>query len=80
MPLASASAPRTGAPPAQTAAAKAMLDRLEVQLAGHTDAERARLSLLAMVASAKEMSDKLAELSQHMQEQAARRAQGRPDA
>jgi hypothetical protein len=64
----------------KAAAAKAMLDRLEAQLAGHTDAERARLSLLAMVASAKQMSDKLAELSRHMQEQAALRSQARPDA
>jgi hypothetical protein len=62
-------------------AAKGMLERLEAQLEGKSDAERARLSLIAMVASAKQMSDRLAELSQRVQEHVARQeADRRPGA
>ena len=62
-------------------AAKEMLERLEAHLEGKSDAERARISLLAMVASAKQMSDRLAELSLRVQEHAARQqADRRPGA
>lgn len=61
-------------------AAKAMLERLEAQLEGKSANERARLSLLAMVASAKQMSERLAELALRMQEHAARQSTpGRTD-
>jgi hypothetical protein len=43
--------------------AREVLARLESQLEGKPDAERARLSLLAMVASARQMAERLAELS-----------------
>jgi len=49
------------------APARAMLQRLEAQLEGKSDADRARLSLLAMVASAKQMSDRLGELSRQLE-------------
>lgn len=52
-------------------AARAMIERLESQLAGKDDGERIRLSMLAMVASAKQMSDRLAELSRRLQSGAA---------
>jgi hypothetical protein len=48
--------------------AKAMLERLERQLAGKSETERARLSLLAMVASARQMSEQMAELARRMRE------------
>ena len=51
-------------------AAKAMLERLEAQLEGKSDAERARLSLLAMVASAKQMTERLDDLSADLRERA----------
>jgi len=50
--------------------AKAMLDRLEQLLAGKSEAERARLSLLAMVASARQMSEQMAELARRLREDA----------
>lgn len=46
--------------------AKAMLERLESMMAGKSDAERARLSLLAMVASARQMSEQMAELAKEL--------------
>ena len=52
------------------AAAKAMLERLEAQLEGKSDAERARLSLLAMVASAKQMTERLDDLAARLRERA----------
>ena len=52
-------------------AAKAMLERLEAQLEGKSDAERARLSLLAMVASAKQMTERLDDLAARLRERAA---------
>jgi hypothetical protein len=51
-------------------AAKAMLERLEAQLEGKSDAERARLSLLAMVASAKQMTERLDDLAARLRERA----------
>ncbi len=59
--------------------AREMLERLEAQLEGKSDAERARLSLLAMVASARQMTERLGELSERVREHAASRAKG-PDA
>jgi hypothetical protein len=56
---------------AHASAAKAMLERLEGQIDGKSDTERARLSLLAMVASAKQMSERLNELSARLRERAA---------
>lgn len=46
--------------------AKAMIDRLESMMVGKSDAERARLSLLAMVASARQMSEQMAELAKSL--------------
>ena len=59
-------------------AAKAMIERLDSQLEGKSDAERARLSLLAMVASAKQMTDRLTELSEQMKDQARRFERRKP--
>jgi len=59
-------------------AAKAMIERLDSQLEGKSDAERARLSLLAMVASAKQMTDRLTELSEQMKDQAKRFERRKP--
>jgi hypothetical protein len=61
-------------------AARAMMERLEAQLEGRSDAERVRISLLAMVASAKQMSDRLEELSRRMQEHVSRQPGRSPDA
>jgi len=47
--------------------AREMLQRLEAQLEGKSDADRARLSLLALVASAKQMSDRVGELSRQLE-------------
>jgi hypothetical protein len=47
-----------------------MLERLEAQLEGKSDAERARLSLLAMVASAKQMTERLDDLAARLRERA----------
>ena len=52
------------------AEAKAMVERLDAQLEGKSPDERARLSLLAMVASARQMTDKLGELAQSLRDQA----------
>jgi hypothetical protein len=43
------------------------VERLEAQLAGKSDEERIRLSMLAMVASAQSMAQRLNELSQNVQ-------------
>ena len=51
--------------------ARAMLERLEAQLEGRSDAERMRISMLAMIASAKTMSEKLQQLSRQLGERAA---------
>jgi len=48
-------------------AGKAIVERLEAQLAGKSDEERIRLSMLAMVASAQSMAQRLNELSQNFQ-------------
>ena len=48
--------------------ARAMLERLEAQLEGRSDAERMRISMLAMIASAKTMSEKLQQLSRQLGE------------
>lgn len=53
------------------AEAKAMVERLEAQLDGKSPDERARLALLAMVASARQMTDKLDDLSQSLRDRAA---------
>jgi hypothetical protein len=50
----------------RAAPARAMLERLEAQLEGKSDAERMRISMLAMVASAKAMSDRLQDLSREV--------------
>ena len=60
----------------RAAPAREMLERLEAQLEGKPDGERARLSLLAMVASARQMSERLGELSERMREHAARLDRG----
>lgn len=49
------------------AAGKAIIDRLEAQLNGKSDAERINLSMLAMVASAKTMAQRLGELASDVQ-------------
>jgi len=59
-------------------AAKSMIERLDSQLEGKSDAERARLSLLAMVASAKQMTDRLTELSEQLKDQAKRFERRKP--
>ena len=59
-------------------AAKAMIERLDNQLEGKSDAERARLSLLAMVASAKQMTDRLTELSEQLKAQTKRFERRKP--
>ncbi|MEI7447206.1 MAG: DUF3135 domain-containing protein [Burkholderiales bacterium] len=59
------------------AAAKAMLERLESQLDGKAPEERARLSMLAMAASAKQMTDRLGELSARLREHADLHARAR---
>ena len=59
-------------------AAKAMIERLDSQLEGKSDAERARLSLLAMVASAKQMTDRLTELSEQLKDHAKRFERRKP--
>jgi hypothetical protein len=53
------------------AEAKAMVERLEAQLDGKSPDERARLALLAMVASARQMTEKLDDLSQSLRDRAA---------
>lgn len=58
-------------------AAKSMIARLEVQLDGKDDAERMRLSMLAMVASTRRMTERLTELARLMEARAAQR-DGRP--
>jgi hypothetical protein len=55
-------------------AARAMIERLEKQLEGRSDGERVSISMLAMVAAAKQMSERLADLSRRMQDQVARKA------
>ncbi|HYF60212.1 MAG TPA: DUF3135 domain-containing protein [Burkholderiaceae bacterium] len=62
---------------AHAEAAKSMIARLDAQLEGKDDAERMRLSMLAMVASARRMTDRLTELARLMEERAALRG-GRP--
>jgi hypothetical protein len=56
--------------------AREMLERLESQLDGKPDAERARLSLLAMVASARQMSERLVELCERVRTHASRHGPG----
>jgi hypothetical protein len=58
--------------------AKAMLERLEAQLEGRSDEERTRLSMLAMVASAKQMTDRLGELAERLRDHAALQARVPP--
>jgi hypothetical protein len=55
-----------------------MIERLDSQLEGKSDAERARLSLLAMVASAKQMTDRLTELSEQLKDHAKRFERRKP--
>ena len=56
--------------------AREMLERLGTQLDGKSGAERARLSLVATVASARQMSERLGELSARVREHAAPRERG----
>lgn len=56
--------------------AREMLERLGAQLEGKPAAERARLSLLATVASARQMSERLGELSARMRDHGPPRAPG----
>lgn len=51
--------------------ARELLERLEGQLEGKSAAERARLSMLAMAESARQMTERLGELSARVQEHAA---------
>jgi hypothetical protein len=62
----------------RAAAGRAMLERLEAQLAGRTDAERARLALLATAASARQMTERLAELGVRLRQLGDAVAQVRP--
>ena len=55
---------------AHAADAKATIERLEAQLEGRSDLERAQLSMLAMVDAARRMSEQLAELSALVRTQA----------
>ena len=52
--------------------AKRMLERLEAQMEGKSPDERARLSLVAMAASAKAMTERLGELSATIRDYAAK--------
>jgi hypothetical protein len=52
-------------------AGKQLVEKLEAQLAGKTDAQRINLSMLAMVASAKSMAERLGELGDALQQRAA---------
>lgn len=56
-------------------AGKQLVERLEAQLAGKTDAERINVSMLAMVASAKAMSERLGALAADLQRHAGDAAQ-----
>jgi hypothetical protein len=62
-------------------AGKQLVEKLEAQLAGKTDAQRINLSMLAMVASAKSMAERLGELGDALQQRAAAAADrpGRAD-
>ena len=62
-------------------AGKQLVEKLEAQLAGKTDAQRINLSMLAMVASAKSMAERLSALGDSLQQHAAAAGNrpGRPD-
>jgi hypothetical protein len=54
--------------------AREALDRLEAQLDGKPDAERARLALVAMAESARRMTERLDELAARVRERSALQA------